>query len=250
MTGLRQEIGQRLRARSSAVRRSVEAAGRAGLAHGPGRRSSDEETIRAFHELYYERTRRDGTWYDTSWLGRPVWKCPLDLWVYQELLVKLRPDFVIKTGTHHGGSAVYLASIMDLIGTGRVISIDIADPRGLPAHPRVTLLQGASGSEEIVREVMAMTRNTRSVMVILDSSHRAAHVRKELRTYSDFVSPGSYMVVEGTNMNGHPVRPDFGPGPMEAVEEFLAQDERFAVDEACEKFLLTFNPSGFLRRVA
>ncbi len=249
MSGLWETIGRRLRASSSPRTPSAEAGSSAGPSRRPARRFSDEETIRAFHALYYGRARSGGTWYDTNWLGRPVWKCPLDLWIYQELLTTLRPDFVIETGTLHGGSAFYMASIMDLIGTGRVISIDIADPRGLPAHPRVTLLQGSSVSEAILREVRAMTNGARSVMVILDSDHRAAHVGKELRAYSDLVSVGSYMIVEDTNVNGHPVLPDFGPGPMEAVEEFLTEDRLFTVDERCEKFLMTFNPNGFLRKV-
>jgi len=249
MSMLWKGIGRKLHARSLPCTRSVEAATSTGASRRPARRSSDEETIRAFHALYYARARGGGTWYDTNWLGRPVWKCPLDLWIYQELLAMLRPDFVIETGTLHGGSAFYLASVMDLIGAGRVISIDIADPRGLPAHPRVTLLQGSSVSDNILREVIAMTMDARSVMVILDSDHRAAHVGKELRAYSDLVSGGGYMIVEDTNVNGHPVLPNYGPGPMEAVEEFLAEDRRFAVDKRSEKFLMTFNPNGFLRKV-
>ena len=66
----------------------------------------------------------------------------------------------------------------------------------------------------------------------------------ELRAYSPLVSPGSYLIVEDTNVNGHPALPEHGPGPMEAVEEFLE------VDVAREKFFLTFNPRGFLRRRA
>lgn len=249
MSGLGKEIRRRLRARSSPPTRPAEAAASAGPSQNPAHCFSDERTIRAFHALYYERARSGGTWYDTNWLGRPVWKCPLDLWVYQEILAMLRPDFVIETGTLHGGSAFFMASVMDLIGTGRVISIDLADPRGLPAHPRVALLQGSSVSEEILREVRAMTKDARSVVVLLDSDHRAAHVGQELRAYADLVSGGSYMIVEDTNVNGNPVLPDFGPGPMEAVEEFLAEDHRFAIDERCEKFLMTFNPNGFLRKV-
>lgn len=88
-----------------------------------------------------------------------------------------------------------------------------------------------------------------SVMVILDSDHRKDHVLKELRAYSQYVTVDSYLIVEDTNINGHPVYPDYGPGPMEAVEESLKEDDRFAVDRTKEKLLLTFNPGGYLRRV-
>ena len=85
-------------------------------------------------------------------------------------------------------------------------------------------------------------------MVVLDSDHHRDHVLAELRTYSALVTPGSYLIVEDTNINGHPVRPEFGPGPMEAVDEFLRESPDFAIDPEREKFFLTFNPRGFLRR--
>ena len=86
------------------------------------------------------------------------------------------------------------------------------------------------------------------VIVILDSDHSYAHVLEELRLYAPLVTSGSYLVVEDTNVNGHPVDPDHGPGPMEAVLDFLRESDEFAVDESREKFLLTFNPHGFLRK--
>lgn len=87
-------------------------------------------------------------------------------------------------------------------------------------------------------------------MVILDSDHHKEHVLKELRTYSRFVTLDSYLIVEDTNINGHPVYLDFGPGPMEAVEEFLTENSQFFVDRTKEKLLLTFNPCGYLRRIS
>ena len=96
----------------------------------------------------------------------------------------------------------------------------------------------------------AAAAGAETVVVILDSDHSASHVREELRRYSDFVTPGSYPDVEDTNVNGHPILPSFGPGPREAVDAFLADDSRFVRDTDCEKFMLTFNPGGYLRRVA
>ena len=85
-------------------------------------------------------------------------------------------------------------------------------------------------------------------MVVLDSDHTRDHVAEELRLYAPLVTSGCYLVVEDTNVNGNPVLPEFGPGPQEAVAEFLAQTDDFEVDHEREKLMLTFNPNGYLRR--
>jgi len=202
-------------------------------------------TTNAFHRLYYEEP--DRTWQKTHWLGANAYKCPLDLWIYQELLTSVRPDLLIETGTAAGGSALFLASCMDLLGTGRVVTIDVAE-RVRPQHDRITYLSGSSVAPEIVDQVRSHAADAGVVMVVLDSDHQRDHVLAELRTYSPLVTPGSYLVVEDTNVNGHPVARDFGPGPHEAVETFLAEGAPFVRDRSCERFRLTFNPGGFLRR--
>ena len=85
--------------------------------------------------------------------------------------------------------------------------------------------------------------------MILDSDHSRDHVLAEMRLYADLVPVGGYLLVQDTNINGHPVHPDFGPGPMEAVEEFLATNDEFEVDRARERMMFTFHPRGYLRRV-
>jgi cephalosporin hydroxylase len=210
----------------------------------------ESRVVEVFHKLYYDGHRWGRTWSDTFWLGVQVAKCPLDLWVYQEMLHELRPSVIVETGTAHGGSALFLASVCDLLGAGHVVSIDrLADP-GRPAHPRIEYLLGSSTDASTVAQVRARVEGCRPVMVILDSDHRAEHVLDELRIYGPMVTVGSYLVVEDTNLNGHPVHPEFGPGPMEAVERFLAEHPGFTVDPQREKFYLTFNPRGYLRRVA
>jgi cephalosporin hydroxylase len=99
-----------------------------------------------------------------------------------------------------------------------------------------------------VRKVENIVNGGRA-MVVLDSDHRKEHVLKELKLYSKFVAKGCYLVVEDTNLNGYPIRPDFGPGPMEAVQEFLRENNKFIIDREREKFFITFSPKGFLRRV-
>jgi cephalosporin hydroxylase len=208
--------------------------------------SRTRTTVAAFHRLYYDDL--DQTWAQTHWLGVATLKCPLDLWMYQELLTAIRPDLVIETGTAAGGSALFLASCMDMLGNGRVVTIDIEDKSDRPHHDRIAYLHGSSVDPEIVDRVRSLSADTRSVMVVLDSNHRCEHVLAELRAYSPLVTPGSYLVVEDTNVNGHPILPTFGPGPHEAVETFLAEGAPFVRDRACERFLMTFNPGGYLRR--
>lgn len=200
-----------------------------------------------FHRLYYYR--RDQTWRNTRWMGTDVLKCPLDLWVYQELLFELRPDWIVETGTAFGGSAAYLAAMCDLLGNGRIVTIDPRVREGRPQHPRITYLAGLSTDPEIRAQVESMIGPEDRVLVLLDSDHSERNVLEELRAYHGLVTPGSYCVVEDSNVNGHPVAREHGPGPMEAIHTFLRENDAFEIDREREKFFLTFNPSGFLKRV-
>lgn len=206
------------------------------------------ERIRsAFHILYHKLGEQ--TYNNTKWLGVETQKCPLDMWTFQEILFDTKPDVLVETGTFLGGSAYYFASMFDLLKRGRVVTIDIEDFKGKPVHGRITYLLGSSTSNEIVSKVQSAIAPGEKVMVVLDSNHSRDHVRNELRLYSDMVSVGSYLIVEDTHFNGHPILPKFGPGPYEAVEEFLASHPNFERDRSRERFLLTFNPGGWLKRV-
>ncbi|MBK1672473.1 hypothetical protein CKO35_04010 [Ectothiorhodospira shaposhnikovii] len=181
-------------------------------------------------------------------MGVPTLKCPLDLWIYQELLHDIRPDLVIETGTHSGGSALFLAHLMDILGRGEVWTIDLHVYPDRPNHPRIRYFQGSSTDPKLLPAALKTRPADETRMVILDSDHSQAHVTRELALYAPHVSPGSYLIVEDTNVNGHPVYPEFGPGPAEAVQTFLATHPDFSVDTQCEKLLLSFNPGGYLRR--
>jgi cephalosporin hydroxylase len=206
------------------------------------------ELINAFHQLYYYSEYQ--TWHNTFWLGVPIRKCPLDLWVYQEILFELQPDVIIETGTLFGGSALFFASICDLTGRGRVITIDIEGRPGRPKHGRIQYLNGSSVSEDVVRRVRSLVSQSDRTLAVFDSNHSKDHVLSELRAYAPLITKGSYMIVEDSDNNGHPVVPEHGPGPMEAIEEFLANRSDFVPDRAREKFYLTFNPKGYLKRIA
>jgi cephalosporin hydroxylase len=181
-------------------------------------------------------------------MGIPTQKCPLDMWIYQEIIFKTKPDLLIETGTAYGGSALFFATFMDTIGHGHVATVDVLDVPGRPQHPRITYLLGSSTSEESIERIRQMAENADSIMVILDSDHSRDHVAKELRLYCDLVTPGNYLVVEDSNVNGHPVNRTHGPGPMEALGEFLATNSDFSIDSYQERYMMTFNPKGYLKR--
>lgn len=213
----------------------------------------DAALTRQAQRLYYYAAEVDSTrtWRNTHWLGTPLLKCPLDLWVYQELIAAHRPDLIVETGTHRGGSALYMAALCDLVGNGEIVTIDIAAPQPKPpGHERITYLTASSTATATLDTVRRRAAGLDKVWVILDSDHSAAHVREELGRYAQVVTPGGYLIVEDTNVNGHPVAPEHGPGPTEAVRDWLASDPPFDRDPSCERFLVTLNPGGYFRRRA
>lgn len=208
-----------------------------------------DDVVSKFHNLYYDSNVFGGTWRSTKFLGVPAQKCPFDLFVYQEILSELKPDVIIECGTAFGGGALFLASICDLLHHGQVITIDITNTRLSPDHERITYLLGSSTDDAIVDIVKERVKGKEKVLVILDSDHSEAHVKKELDIYHQFVTKGSYLIVEDSNVNGNPVNPEHGPGPMEAAVAFRKENKDFEVDKSREKHYITFNPDGYLRRI-
>ncbi len=206
--------------------------------------------IDAFHRLYYAGPDGEGrVFHRTAWMGVPCLKCPMDLMAYQEILFETRPRLVVETGTHAGGSALFFAQMLDLLGAGDVVSIDVEPRPERPAHPRLRYVTGSSADPALVAGLFSQRPPAEARLVILDSDHRKAHVAAELALFAPHVAAGSYLVVEDSNVNGHPVWPDFGEGPWEAIAEFLSGHPEFEADRSREKYLMTFNPGGFLRRV-
>lgn len=211
--------------------------------------AEQRKVIDEFHDLYYNGLAGDGPIYlRTYWMGVPCLKCPLDLWSYQEIIAEVRPDLIVETGTYSGGSALYLAHLLDSVGQGEIVTIDISDDQPRPSHPRIRYVKGSSADRDLIASILD-PRPAETRMVILDSDHSKRHVLDELNLLSPYVSVGSYLIVEDTNVNGHPTYASFGEGPFEAVEEFLSRTRDFVVDESREKFLMTFNPRGYLKRI-
>lgn len=193
--------------------------------------------IRGFRKVW----AYSGVTFDTYWLGVPAAKKPLDFWVYQEIIWETKPQVLIEAGSYKGGSALFFASVFDLIGEGTVITIDVQDTAARTlSHPRITAIVGNSVSDDVVRQVRQIV-GKQTAMVSLDSDHSKEHVLKEMELYSEFVSVGNYMVVEDTGLRG--------PGPGSAVTEFLRHRKDFVQDRAREKFFIPCAQRGFLKRI-
>ena len=199
--------------------------------------------------------------YNFSWLGRPIIQFPQDMIAMQEIIWSVRPDLIVETGVARGGSLVYYASLLHLLGgDGRVLGIDIEirphNRAELQRHPlagRIDLIEGSSIDAAVVAEVFRRAAGKR-VLVALDSNHTHDHVLRELNAYSPLVRAGSYIVVFDTIVEDLPAgyfgeRPwDKGNNPKTAVATFLETNDRFIVDRAVEdKLLITVAPGGYLR---
>lgn len=233
---------------------------RAVLPEAPAHEDADLWTkIRQRYLYYWEQ--QSPLWHSSTFLGVKVEKLPTDAWMYQELIARVRPDLLIETGTLAGGSAFFFARIMDLLGHGEVLSIDVnewpverlvpflgAAPR--PEHPRIRYLTGSSTDWPVVQQAVAACADKQTVMVVLDSDHSERHVREELMCYAPLVTVGSYLVVEDTGLT-EATNPGAGAafGAYAALQGWLPDHPEFEVAPECERFLLTAHPGGYLRRV-
>jgi cephalosporin hydroxylase len=181
---------------------------------------------------------------ESHWMGVRALKNPLDAWVYQEILYEVRPQAVVELGSALGGGTLFLCHMLDLLDVeGSVISVDLQHSEFHAEHERIEKVTGNTNDPAVVERVHQLCQ-TKRTLVIHDASHVADDVLEDLRNYGPLVSPGSYLIVEDG------VRDFLAglPGPVAAIEQFLAESPDFEVDEGRERYLLTYNPRGFLRR--
>jgi cephalosporin hydroxylase len=206
--------------------------------------------VRGYHIAMYQ----NAAMWELNWMGVPTIQNPNDVWIIQEIISEMKPDFIVETGTSRGGSALIWATILQQVNPqGKVISVDIEDlkPQSMPPiAEKIDFLIGSSVDPNVVESIRRRVRG-KSVLVLLDSNHHKDHVFKELQSYWEIVPVGSYIIVQDTNVSGHPVdlaeyRND---GPMEAVEKFLSSNDRFVSDKSREKLLFTMHPDGYLKRI-
>ena len=199
--------------------------------------------------------------YEVNWLGMPIIQTPEDILIFQELIYNIKPDVIIETGIAHGGSLIFYASIMEMIGKGRVIGIDIDirahNRRLIEKHPmfsRVEMIEGSSLEKNTIDQIKAKIKFEETVIVLLDSNHTTNHVYRELKLYQEFINIGSYLVVCDTIMPDlaglKPAAPDISSNnAMMGMEKFLKENDSFAVDTTYNKLYVTNHPKGFLRRI-
>ena len=231
------------------VRRNIEGLGK-------------DRDVQALSRIWLREITRHKYAYNFSWMGRPIIQFPQDMLAMQEIIWQLKPRLIVETGIAHGGSLVYYASLLEMVGNdGLVLGIDIDirdhNRSAIEAHPmyeRIRMLEGSSTSDAIVREVFDTAAGRDPVLVILDSNHTHDHVLAELNAYAPLVSKGSYIVVFDTLLE---YMPDdlvgdrawgAGNNPGSAVAEFLETTDRFEIDRNIEhKILITVAPNGYLK---
>jgi cephalosporin hydroxylase len=184
----------------------------------------------------------------TTYFGVQTLKNPLDAWVYQEILFEVKPQIIIEIGNMNGGSTLMLAHLCDLMGTGKVIGLDLSHtgiPGFIKCHPRITFIEGdACKNVELVKKLI---QRDDKVLVIEDSSHTFENTLNVLRLFSPIVTSGSYFIIEDSICHhGLDIGPD--PGPFEAIETFVKENNDFEIDRGKESFLITWNPKGFLKK--
>ena len=200
--------------------------------------------------------------HQNSWMGEPFLNLPEDIITLQEIIFKTKPDYIIETGVAWGGSILYMASLLKLIGGKKVIGIDTFIPLNVKKATSkdkslkkfIKLINGDSTSTAVINGIKKIISKSKKVLVILDSHHTHQHVLQELKIYSKFVSKNNYLIcgdtiVEFIPEQKHRPRP-WGPGnnPYTALTEFLSYDNnRFQIDlDICNKLLFTNHPSGYL----
>lgn len=218
------------------------------------------EGLNLLGNLWIKSAAQHRLMYEPTWLGRPVIQFPTDIVAIQELIWKLQPDVIVETGVAHGGSLVLSASILELIGKGKVIGVDIEirphNRAAIESHPlkhRIELIEGSSIAADTLAAVRAAVGSSGTVLVMLDSNHTEAHVLQELELYSPMVSPGSYIVAHDGSQawvwdipRGKPEWKD--DHPLGAIHKFLANHPEFSNDPHWTRWGITSSPDGFLRR--
>jgi cephalosporin hydroxylase len=198
--------------------------------------------------------------YEPRWLGVPIIQLPTDIIMMQELIWRVRPNVIVECGVAHGGSAIFYASICGLVGSGRVVGVDV-DVRphnraAIESHSmseRITLIEGSSVDPATFDRVRASVGDAEVVMVVLDSNHTRAHVAEELALYHQLVTPGSYLVAmdgaQGLVWDIPRGKPEWREdNPLPAIREFLKLHPEFASDPYFTRMHVTSNPDGYLRK--
>lgn len=225
-------------------------------------KNKDEAALKQLGKEWTKLAWENKLSYEVNWLGMPIIQTPEDIVVFQEMIYELRPDYIIESGIAHGGSLVFYSSIMEMLDHGEVIGVDIKifphNRQRIEQHPmfkRITLIEGDAIAQSTIDQVKKHIKPDSNVLVILDSNHTTEHVYHELKHYSNFVKPGGYIVacdtimpdLEGLRYAADDVKTN---NALEGVKKFLKENPNFEIDRSWEKYYVTHQPQGFLKRIA
>jgi len=222
---------------------------------------SQDKKLKKLSRSWFDRAFKYEYSFHFTWLGRPIIQFPQDIVTIQEIIWKTKPNLIIETGIAHGGSLIFSASMLQLIGKGKVLGIDIDIRKHnrieIEKHQlfkRIMMIEGSSIDENIARKVYRIAKGKKRILLFLDSYHTEDHVLKELQLYSRLVTKGNYIivfdtVVEDMPKNSFPNRPwNKTNNPKTAIKKFLKTNKRFVIDKELEKkLLITSCPDGFLK---
>lgn len=214
-------------------------------------------------DLFNLKALKEEYTYNFKWMGRPIIQYPQDMIAMQELIWEVKPDLIIEAGIAHGGSLIYYASILELIGEGgHILGIDIdirqhnkVEIEKHSMFKNITMLEGSSINSEIIEKVKSFASKYINIMVLLDSNHTDQHVYDELKAYAELVTPNNYLVVFDTIIENMPKgfydrSWDVGNNAMTGMKRFLEENKLFEIQtQIDEKIRLTCNPSGYLKRI-
>jgi cephalosporin hydroxylase len=225
---------------------------------------ASNQSLQAAAKTFNTESNKSQYSYNFTWMGRPIIQYPQDMIAMQEIIWDVKPDLIIETGIAHGGSLIYYASLLELIGNGEVLGIDIDirqhNRKEIEKHPmfkRIKMIEGSSIDEVIVDKVKEIADGNKKIVVCLDSNHTHEHVLNELKYYSPLVSVNSYIIVFDTIVEDLPEgyfsqkRPwGIGNNPRTAVDEFLKNNDSFIIDKSIDnKLLISVTPCGYLKRI-
>lgn len=218
----------------------------------PLRRKSYQKRFEMSLRQWLIYHQREIVFNQVTWMGTPTLKNILDAWIYQEIIYEIQPDVIVEIGSKYGGSTKYFANLLDIVGKGMVISIDIDRSVYNLDHKRVKVLTGNSSDPKIISEVANLCQG-KTVLVIQDGDHRRKQALEDLENYSKFVSLNSYFIMEDGIVDLFHHGDGLGyqdKGPLAAIEEFLSRNSHFVIDSTRERYILTYNPKGFLKRIS
>ena len=227
------------------------------------KKMNKDKDLKKISSEFYNKSAKHEYSYHFTWLGRPIIQYPQDLIALQEIIWLTKPDLIIETGIARGGSLIFSASILEMIGKGQVLGIDIdirehnkQEIKNHKLFKRISMFEGSSIDKKIVKKVHQFAKGKKNILLLLDSLHTHKHVLEELNLYSNLIKKNNYIIVYDTIVNDMPKnsfknRPwDKKNNPKTAVKEFLSKNNKFIIDKEIEnKLLITSCPDGFLKRV-